>query len=714
MALDDISEAEAEQILKDLDAGKITPGRIERQKGNVVIMPLEPPEPEEVRQPVSMFDTTPGVEATFFSRPPKEGLKKVLGATLGITELFNPFPLFRQAEIGVRAFGEEAEQTGLSGILERLEKAAPKAVTPRLDVPQLAAGIRTVAETGIDVLTGEAGLSEIPENLRETFSEEFAKQELFEKNLVDQDAKNTAELVGGGVSLVLLAKQLRPQIIKKLLALRGLKNISFDSILVTAKKAVKGLKRILTGTPKADKKAKEAALLAQKLIGDTSSDVGKAITNRVEKVEALVKGSPDTRSLLPEVNRIRTNIDETQRLLGEVVGNFKTILLGKTKVRFDPTRIKQLTKSARFKGKVGGQQFLSSGQLKFLDQVDNALKNDPTAATVVKLVAQFDKRLAKFYRLRDRGEKLDPSDLELFRIREALDDGLTDLFPAYDQAKTAYSQFKRSANNIRGPIDSPNAESFMANLFNQNKTEIRARVLDIIDQGKEASNNIVKLSNRVKTDFPEVNRRLRASIAAARRQARNFKSENGEKIFNDVIDKIAARKVKAAGDSGFADVPADKVRIAVDRRILDAENRGELIGKVTLSGVLALATKDIGMAELLAGMLGGSIGKTAGRIMATPKAVQQNSVEQLFKLMKESKNVSKGVREWVTDMSFILTEGGIDAVVTILRTITPNLEVRGALQNAVVALGSLKAVTPEVLSRDIEFTEGSTVTPGAQ
>lgn len=128
---------------------------------------------------------------------PAPAAKAALGFSEGVAENLNLATLPHVGETIFRSFGESADPNkGFFGrVGERLSKAEAKTVTPKLSIPEIAAGARA----GLKALMTQQPVGPI-------YQEELKSQKDYNENFLPAGAKATGEVVAGIANIGMLAK----------------------------------------------------------------------------------------------------------------------------------------------------------------------------------------------------------------------------------------------------------------------------------------------------------------------------------------------------------------------------------------------------------------------------------------------------------------------------------------------------------------------------
>lgn len=565
-----------------------------------------------------------------------EAGKGALGFSMGVAEAVNPLSIPHFVEQTARSFGEDADpKKDLWGrISERMAKAGEKTVSPRLDIGELSAGIRTGADTiGSLAMLDFDALSRIGQ----TYDTELKSQRDFEQSGNMPLYKTTGELTAAVPGLIQLGKagvkgvanavdyvgKLKPGTVKEIITLKKLRD------------AIGGISRqAITDANLADK-AKTPLRQAQEtyaeMLGDTAGEIGDAIYKRTEKVEDLVKGTPEARSLFPEVQKLREHIDGTEQFIGEAVGEFRNFILNQKDVRVNTTGL--VNKLGRVKNNLtleSGASATESKDLQTIAKFQYLLNAPKKSQEIVKELllesGDFDEILVQLtpkerlsfineltkdipiaeikntkdipvsdaLRISDSIDvtvqklKNAPGNASkevlgvLMDIRKDIKNLLHEKFPAYSKADEIYAAYKNTANSIRSVIESRRGEAFLSNLYGANKTEDRILLEELINQGRDASKAVKEMGREAKFGIREVNKEASALVNELKNKAAELEFPEAQQFFNDIADKVAARSLAKYKSSGQADFPADKVREMQNRFIKRsreiAKARGQVVG----------------------------------------------------------------------------------------------------------------------------------------
>lgn len=576
------------------------------------------------------------------------------GFSMGVAEAVNPLSLPHAAEQIYRAFGEEADPNKgfFERIAERMQKAEEKTVTPRLDLTQLAAGARTGAMALGDLALGNP---DTLMNLGKTYEGEMQSQKAFQESGNLPAYKTTGELtvaipalyqvgkgfVKGGAAAADYVGKLKPGTVKEILTMKKLR----EAIKSIGKQAASDANLAETSkTP-----LKQAQEMYAEMLGDTAGEIGDAIYKRTEKVEDLVKGSPEARSLFPEVQKLREHVDGTEQLVGEAVGEFRDFILNQKDIRVNTqglvnklgavrNRLTLETGASATESKdlqtIAKYQFLLNAPKKVKEMFKEVLlETGDFDEILVQLTPKertsFINELTKDIPIDATKNTKDISVSDALRISDSLDTTISRLknatgnasrevletlidirndikgllhkkFPAYSKADELYTAYKQTSENIRRKIDSEGAEAFLSRLYGQDKTEQRQLLEQLINQGRDASKAIKEMGKEAKFGSRAVNKEASALVTEIKAKAADLEFPEAQQFFNDIADKVAARGLAKYKSSGQADFPADKVRSMQDRFIARAKEIGQARGRLA-GGVVGAVTG--GVSGTLLGLL---------------------------------------------------------------------------------------------------------------
>lgn len=710
-----------------------------RYEGNQLVTPKFEPLDE------ALFASTES-EGSSFGEKASTLAKGAVGATVGVAEAVNPLSLPRAIETGVRAFGEEAdpEKSLLGRVGERLQKADEKSVLPRLNIDQLAAGTRTAAR-----VAGEVGTGSIPD-VTTIFKEEMKSQEDFNENFLPEGSKQIGELGAGVVALGSLAKDapkvfkaaqgLSGKALEKMAALRGLKAVGSESVLNLGKN-FKNKGREVLGIALEDAKLVErpkdqlqkANELASQLLGDVAPEVGEAMFKRTERVEELLRSNRDARSLLPEVEKLREDIQGSRDLAGEMIGHFKDF------IRRDKDTIINTRGSVQRLGQVRNELALSSGEstmtrgdLRLLEEYQKILKApvkgpravgsyERSASDVMKIIDKLDADLQGYYNgnLGDNVSRTFMS--KLADVRGVLKDELHTMYPAYAEADNLFSLQKEAGEAIVKKIDGLGAESFVSNLFGANKTEVRNQLESLIALNKRTAESIKKLPLNAKSGSRDLNTAANQITKTFREAAKKTNFQDAQAFLNDVADKVAARQLNQVSNSGLSDFPADRIRRLTDDYVKNAvtlaQSRagkaagsalapvgaagGSLLGffmtsaggpLAQMSGAITVGGAGAAGAYAAGSKMAGGLAGLLAKANAEKQAKELFSPFKLLEYIKKAKSVDPKVKQVADDILFVQKELGTDSAALFMNIIPMTPKMKSALEKAIAAETSAKGI----------------------
>jgi hypothetical protein len=607
-----------------------------------------PPPAEMLKKQKSWMDEPPPAEML----PKQDSLgsraaKFATGAAVGAAEAMNPLNLASIPHVAetlgrAAALEESDPKLGFLGnIKNRIQKGSEHAFIPDPDLSinrVIAPGIRAAIETPFS-----------EKSLSENFKSEQESQNRFNSGdlKTGNDLAQTAAGLYGLASLTKSAVKTAPK-------LAGFAESAIKTVGSKADEAMKSLQSITeSSTLNAQDPSKlvKAKLLLDKIAGNLPDEVSKAIFARTEQVKQLMN-NPEKASVFETAKEIRSHVDNTENLIGGAVGEYKEFLRHKNDIRLDNAPLVEMIEGFKQKNTLGSGETLSPSANASLDNVERLISN-PTPATrtprnyitvgdTVKIMDQLDAELQPYYNGTDRS----PAMLNKLRLRQAMDGALEDKFPAFKETKILYKQFQDNATLIRSRIDNTNAESFLSNIYGANKTENRALLKSLVDQGQEAAASLQRLSKTVKSGDSATNMRFTAITDGIESAAEKVKVRSGQEFLDQIADKVAARRLKSFGDKD-----ADEL----DRLIRDYAKYYETYGK-TIGGAAGsiLGAKTAGIAGAgMGSIIGGSFGGSVGNLYGTAKGKQIFNVDRVFALIQESKESPKSLRKIAQDAQFL-------------------------------------------------------------
>jgi hypothetical protein len=721
-------------------------------------------------------------EESMLSKVGKTAGKLAGGVGMGIAEAVNPLAIPHGIETLVRApFETTPEGTPFyKQPIVALEQASKNSFTAPNRLDDVAVALRTAGRGLYNTVTGG------DQKLTDIYDQERYGQEKVFDDTAFQIGKTSGELGTAIVSLGSAAKggivglrELTPKVADKIMKLRGLKDIPIaEKLNVAGKKSLdivdSGLEKLgLLERPQTY--SKQAQELTKDLLGQVTPEVADAIFTRSDKVEQALNGGPQSRELFSDVKKLRDHIDATQENMGDLIEGYKTLIRSNTETSV-PTRgyVQMLSKSRNGLKLESGQTVLKPGDAEVLakyramllgpkkvrelvksdileggsfdemlslmtPQQKNATINmllqdipadkvintkELSVSDVSKIIDSMDDDLKGFYK--GNSDKVSGQVLsKLAQIRSELKGHLHNLVPGYGDADGLYKNYIETANSIRSKIDGLQGESFLANIFGQNKSEARELFTDLVNQGKLFSEAAKKIdSHPVGLTFKDLGEADKAVdlINKIRTNAEKAQFKPAQDFLNDIATKIAARQLHDSSVGTMRDVRADRIRELVQRYTNERVKKGEAIG-ATIGGLFSgsgslgvglftgqspgsLMTS-LGLTSAGGAYTGSKIGGLLSAIGAEKKAEALYDPARIFDLIRKSKGMSEKAKSVADDFDFIRKTFGADSANKFLNMIPLTADVQKDIANTMLKVG----IGGSGLSNTINFEEGSTITP---
>jgi hypothetical protein len=527
--------------------------------------------------------------------------ESALGVATGVGEALNPLAAPRGLEVLGKAIVSES-----GGPLDRLSQANSKKTffeSGRID--QVAPIGRSLIQKGVEE-TKELFGGNDARPLVDIYDQEVSAQNKFNET-VGETSRNVGEIGAGLLGLAqggyALAKK-APAAIKTVRGWIG-----------EAPKAIDKLDESAQGLGSVARKGPQKIL--REMTGPLPEKVEGAIINRTNNVRKILQDPNSETKIYDSVIKMRDNLADTDRLLTGALKEFRTALHSNKETLFDSTPVLEILEDfSKNRTLSGGKSIIDPDEAamlaKYRDMLSNPVKsgrgvkasNSVTVGDVVKIMDKMDGDLQPLYNRTDMSPKL----LRVKEARDALDAGLADIYPNYKEAKVLFKSFKDGSDAIRGKIESSGAESFLANLFGQNKTEMQLAVESTLNQAEEAAKSLQKLNPDFTTGFKAADAAANKAMSKIQTMASEIKAPKAQDFLNDLADKIAARRLKS-----FSDKDADEVnrlvKAYVQPRANVAQGAGSALfamigykatGSTTAGGVMGYAGGKAarGLAEL--------------------------------------------------------------------------------------------------------------------
>lgn len=643
------------------------------------------------------------------------------GAAVGIAEAVNPLQIPRAVEtLGRAGYGAVMDDRGpeegyLDFLGRQLGEASASAVSPDLSIRRIAPDVRTgitkAIEEGLDLATGQ----DLARPYLDIQKEEIKSQEGLSNIPGFEAGEITGEIGTAAASLYPVLRQ-GPKYLTNL-AKRFSKK-SPQEIIKAEESLANQLNVGQQGKPYID----QAQVLQREILGEISPEIQDAIYKRSENVERLLNDPAASRNTQAVVLEIRNQIDDTEKLLGDMNGAFREVLASNNNPQFKTDGIaSQIGKRINREKMSSGDQVLSNRELAKIGdykellagrrprfeqvledpqaaQLLKAQGKDPsvlqersltvgevdegfpylrdaywseeiatrqlTAGDLVRIIDKADSDLDAFYKGRS-GTKMQRKTLQMIGdIRRWADNALAEKYPAYKSVKTEYAGFKNVADNVRKKIDSPNAESFLANIYNKNKTEYRGQVEDLINYAKRSADRMVELSDEVRSGKQLVDDDVKDLVQNIREFSKTMKMEEGRAFLNEIADIKAAEALRTTKFGGQSDFPSDRINRLVQQHVKKREGVGQKIG-ATIGGLMSALSGQYMAAPLVAGGSAYLGGKVAA-VGAQASALRKYDPYRIFSLIKKAKNPPPTLLKKIDDATQFRKDLGFEAGVRFL------------------------------------------------
>jgi hypothetical protein len=622
-----------------------------------------------------------------------EGLKWIgkagAGVATGVGEAMNPLAIPNSLEVlGRAAFSESG------GVGKRMEDARKNAVLPEMRIEQLAPIVRT----GVGALSDLATLN--PSNIPKRYEDEKAAQKQYNEEFLPSGSAATGEIGVGVISLAQLASQ-APKLAKNISSVfSGKKSQAVSKAIQNADEAFTNMGAGVTGPQK--------ILREMTAAGDgLSPNLEKAILERPGNVKKILNQGGD--KVFDSVETFRKSVNTTYELLTETLGDFRKLLGSNNKTKFDTAPLGQIIKQSFDDIRLNhGVNIADSRDVKMIEKYQNALLNpgrgkqagrieEVTVSDTIKIIDQLDADLQPLY----KGEKVTPTLRNMKRLRDEMDAGLANMFPAYKEAKTLFSGFEGTYQKLRPRIENTGAEGFLGNLFGRNKTEMQMLTESVLKQGKEAAAGLQELSKKFSTGTKSFDSKGAQLVKQIKETASKVELPEAKAFFDDLADKLAARKLNTLSDPQ-ADEINRLVQQYVNPRVLGVQGAAGTVG-----GFLGLQ-----VGGPAAGLIGGwGAQKVAGSIattVLTNKAKKMYNIRNVLSRIEDAKETPGTLKKFAEDAKKLGSIVGDDLMEKFLLAVPMNRDWINAIAKtgAAANLASGKPVT-----ETIEFEQGSEIRP---
>lgn len=628
------------------------------------------------------------------AEPPSTLSKVAAGTAYGAMEFFNPLSAPHGIEATVRAFGQEADPNkGFFGrIAERMQKGSEQSVTAPATLHQIAPIVTSIGKKGWAEAKELFGGQKAP-SLVDFYDAEKAKVEQIVTDPVVATSQGATEMAGAiltGVSALKNVAQNAPKFAQKVTQLKGLRAIE------DAPKVPFDLKTF-----------KESKSLQRQILGDLPKELEHSLYNNTAEVKRLLDGPQEGRSVMSTVSKIRESLSTNKEMLGEAIREFRYGLISERPDLFDSR-----TAQKSFQGFLnnqrlsGGTSTLTPKEANQAETIMTMLRNPKGARPTnqldtrdaIKIIDNIDDYLKGqgFY----EGKNVTTFNQNVSQLRQAMDAELANMYPAFKEVKGRYEYFLNNYQSLQSKIDGMGAESFVANLYGKNKTEVRQLLEDALKNGtetKDAFKNAIKDSQNI-SGISQANNDV---LAKMRDRAEKIQFPEGKALMQEIADKSMARKLAEVSDPAL-----DKLQ-----RLQEVYLQGKMKATEGLYGKVGAGIG--GVSGYLAGKVTGSptMGATGGMMLGNwlsqsfskasiaknlPKwqaeAESAYSVERLLDTISKDKRAAEASRKLAGDMTWVFKTFGPESGMAFLNKI---------------------GLTPEVQKDFQRFMQATTMLPGA-
>lgn len=488
------------------------------------------------------------------------------------------------------------------------------------------------------------------------YEQEKQSQEDYNKEFLPKYSSEAGELGAGLVGLASMARSAYKNIPKAVSKAKSLVGIlpQVDDAIEVAAEGRKGGAKIL-----------------REMTGALPDRIEKAILERTAKIRNMLTNPGAESNVYDSVTNLRSNLDQTEGILFDSLKQFRQAIGKNNKDSFDTSPILKMFSDFRKNSSLNrGVSVLDQKDTSTIARFENMLmnpkgktgkpSNEVTVGDVVKIMDELDNKLQPYY----QGKDSSPVMRHLIEVRRELDSGLAGLYPSYKETKTLFDGFVNDASLIKRKIDSTGAESFLSNIFGQNKTELQGQVESTLNLAEETVKSLGKLSPEVNTSSlsPKTESSVQAAITKIKENAAKIKSPKAQEFLDDLADKLAARRLK-----NFTDKDADEVNRLVQAyvtpRVKIAENAGTAIAGFLgnkMGGPVAG-----GVAALVGRGLSGGIADIASTAMAK----NRYNIVNVLKRIENANNATPGLKKLAVDALKISEKLGEEGLVKFLEAI---------------------------------------------
>lgn len=416
-----------------------------------------------------------------------------------------------------------------------------------------------------------------------------------------------------------------------------------------APKAMQAVKEYRAGMA-----TKKATKLGKKLLQLDKGPVLDAIVDRPEEVMKLIQS--DGAYVDDLAQEMGTKLSDIQENLGKNVGkyrkNFVTDPTKKVNV-LEPVQLPNgdvldspLTLMQSFEESITSTQgvnVLDSKQQKRLETLKSLISPQNDADGVPgSLIAPKDAMLAldkidEMISIKEiqNGNISGAAVANLIQVRKALKSQIRGNDKAWAQADEIFSNYTEEASNLADRFSKDTRESFVSNLFGQNKNPIRERIKRTLDYADYVDTGV---------------------------------TGSGDAFFRRLANIKGANSIQEV-NIGLTDKSADNVNRIVQHWVKLGENTGTTLfgaigggGGALISGGGGAAAGTL-ISQPVGKLVGGAAGLRMGLKMANPQRVLNSAIK--------AKNLSADAKRLAGDLQYVHKTFGNDGVISLMDIVGP-------------------------------------------